>query len=55
MTWQAKRTTHYISGRFTDDEPTLGVENPAPAAAADMPSSVQELPAQSPPLKIEGT
>ena len=33
----------------------LGVENPAPAAAADMPSSVQELPAQSPPLKIEGT
>lgn len=33
----------------------LGVENPAPPAAADMPSSVQELPAQSPPLKIEGT
>ena len=29
MTWQAKRTTHYISGRFTDDEPTLSVENPA--------------------------
>lgn len=34
----------------------LGVEQPAPAPAApDMPSSVQDLPAQSPPLKIEGT
>ena len=32
MTWQAKRTTHYINGRFTDDEPTLGVENPATGA-----------------------
>ena len=32
-----------------------GGENPAPAPAADMPSSVQELPAQSPPMKIEGT
>lgn len=34
----------------------LGVEQPAPAPAApEMPSSVQDLPAQSPPLKIEGT
>ncbi len=29
MTWTALRTTHYIGGRFTDDEPTLSVENPA--------------------------
>jgi len=32
----------------------LGVEQPEPADEADQPGSVQDLPAQSPPLKIEG-
>ncbi len=29
MTWSALRTSHYIAGRFAEDERTLPVENPA--------------------------
>ena len=42
----------FASGDLAD---TLGVENPPSTAPADMPASAQDLPAQSPPLKIEGT
>lgn len=33
----------------------LGVEQPEAAAEPETPASVQDLPAQSPPLKIEGS
>ncbi len=34
---------------------SLGVEQPEAAAEPETPASVQDLPAQSPPLKIEGS